>query len=291
MATDFWFKFRFKDWAEDAQGLSITATGLLISLAIYLRKTPVPGEMEIDVPLLCRLSGGLTEQVTEALSEFRKSGTFDFEFRGGAEFLIARGIKKEFRQSTVNKENGSKGGNPRLSGSVNRNLIKADNRTSVSVSVSYSDSDSEFENKEGGTGEETGGEGPEEKFMPQVREICAYLNERASTGYKPTSGKTKALIAARLRDGFIVEDFRYVIDVKCNEWIGTENEKYLRPETLFGPKFEGYRNQKMISYEKSGNNNQQSKFIPKHERDAQSRADLRAEINSKLHNSGAEVGS
>ena len=41
-----------------------------------------------------------------------------------------------------------------------------------------------------------------------------------------------------------VDDFKTVIDKKCDEWIGTEWEKYLRPETLFGTKFEGYLNAK-----------------------------------------------
>ena len=34
-----------------------------------------------------------------------------------------------------------------------------------------------------------------------------------------------------------------MIEKKAKEWMGTEMEKYLRPETLFGPKFEGYLNQ------------------------------------------------
>ena len=33
-----------------------------------------------------------------------------------------------------------------------------------------------------------------------------------------------------------------MIDKKCNEWLGTDMEKYLRPETLFGTKFESYLN-------------------------------------------------
>ena len=41
-----------------------------------------------------------------------------------------------------------------------------------------------------------------------------------------------------------MEDFKLVIDKKCKEWIGTEFEKYLTPETLFRPSnFEKYLNQ------------------------------------------------
>ena len=37
-----------------------------------------------------------------------------------------------------------------------------------------------------------------------------------------------------------------VIDTKAKEWMGTDMEKYLRPETLFGSKFENYLNQQEV---------------------------------------------
>ena len=73
--------------------------------------------------------------------------------------------------------------------------------------------------------------------------ICTRLNEKAGTAYRPTSGATQRLIKARLAEGFTVEDFYKVIDTKCAEWAGTDMAKYLRPETLFGTKFENYLNQ------------------------------------------------
>jgi uncharacterized phage protein (TIGR02220 family) len=72
--------------------------------------------------------------------------------------------------------------------------------------------------------------------------VISFLNEKAGTKYKPTSGKTQALIRARVNEGFTLEDFQTVIAKKCAEWMGTDMEKYLRPETLFGTKFEGYLN-------------------------------------------------
>lgn len=72
--------------------------------------------------------------------------------------------------------------------------------------------------------------------------IVEYLNEKAKTNYKHSTSKTQTLIKARLKDGFSVDDFKSVIDKKCKEWIGTEWERYLRPETLFGNKFENYLN-------------------------------------------------
>lgn len=72
--------------------------------------------------------------------------------------------------------------------------------------------------------------------------VIDYLNQKASTKYKATTAKTKSVIHARVAEGFTLDDFKTVIDKKCAEWIGTDYEKFLRPETLFGTKFEGYLN-------------------------------------------------
>ena len=86
----------------------------------------------------------------------------------------------------------------------------------------------------------------EEKEREEDKEIytsiISYLNQRVGTNYRAASKKTKSCIHARLEEGFTLEDFQTVIDKKATEWIGTEYEQYLRPETLFGTKFESYLN-------------------------------------------------
>ena len=94
-------------------------------------------------------------------------------------------------------------------------------------------------NKENNNNNENKNENKKEIY----NRICTYLNEKAGTAYRPTSGATQRLINARLSEGFTVEDFFKVIDTKCAEWAGSEMAKYLRPETLFGTKFENYLNQ------------------------------------------------
>jgi len=75
-------------------------------------------------------------------------------------------------------------------------------------------------------------------------EIVNYLNLKANTKYKSSSSKTKDLIKARFNDGFNFEDFKIVIDKKTAEWLKDKKmSAYLRPETLFSNKFEGYLNQ------------------------------------------------
>jgi uncharacterized phage protein (TIGR02220 family) len=75
-----------------------------------------------------------------------------------------------------------------------------------------------------------------------TKEIISHLNQKAGTSFRASSKKTQTLIKARMREGYAVEDFVAVIDRKVEEWRGTEMAQYLRPETLFGPKFESYRN-------------------------------------------------
>lgn len=75
--------------------------------------------------------------------------------------------------------------------------------------------------------------------------VIDYLNQKAGTAYRSGSKATQSHINARLKEGFTVEDFKKVIDNKCADWKGTEWEKFLRPETLFGSKFENYLNAKV----------------------------------------------
>lgn len=80
--------------------------------------------------------------------------------------------------------------------------------------------------------------------LPSVAEdIVTFLNSMVGSNYKSTTSKTRKLIAARLAEGFTIDDFKAVITKKAKEWQGTDMAQYLRPETLFGTKFEGYLNQ------------------------------------------------
>lgn len=85
------------------------------------------------------------------------------------------------------------------------------------------------------------------KDIDIIKDIINYLNTKCNTRYKYTTEDSKKHIRARLRDGYTKDDFFTVIDKKSTEWIGTEQEKYLRPATLFGTKFESYLNQKVTT--------------------------------------------
>lgn len=87
--------------------------------------------------------------------------------------------------------------------------------------------------------------------LAEIKGIIEYLNIKSNSHYKYSTDKTQTLIKARIKDGFTLDDFKIVIDKKCEEWVGTDFEKFLRPETLFSNKFEGYLNQKITAKKKT----------------------------------------
>lgn len=94
-------------------------------------------------------------------------------------------------------------------------------------------------------------------YIP-YEEIINYLNLKTGYNYRSDISKTRKLIQSRWKEGFKLDDFKNVIDKKTNEWFNTDMKKYLRPETLFGTKFEGYLNQDLV------NNNITTKDIAKY---------------------------
>ena len=106
-----------------------------------------------------------------------------------------------------------------------------ENSTSINNTVNSTDIDSQAEPD--GVAEKT-------------KTIVGYLNEKTDSHYKATTPKTKQLVQARLKEGFSVDDFKTVIDKKTATWLkDSKMNKYLRPLTLFGTKFEDYLNEKV----------------------------------------------
>jgi uncharacterized phage protein (TIGR02220 family) len=85
--------------------------------------------------------------------------------------------------------------------------------------------------------------------------VVSYLNDKTGKSFKDSSKKTQSLINARLSEGFTEQDIYTVIDTKTSKWLfDVKMSEFLRPETLFGSKFESYLN------EKGGNNGKCSNF-------------------------------
>ena len=77
------------------------------------------------------------------------------------------------------------------------------------------------------------------------KDVIDYLNQKAGTQFKDKSKDSRRHIKARFDEGFTLDDFKAVIDGRVKAWKGdAKMSEYLRPATLFGPKFESYLNAK-----------------------------------------------
>lgn len=112
----------------------------------------------------------------------------------------------------------------------------------------------------------------------KIKEIVEFLNSESNKNYRYQTVNTQKFIKARLKEKFSVEDFKTVILKKIKEWTGTEWEKYLTPDTLFGKNFEKYLNQ-------TGNFNKNQQFKSASEK----QDDLLGEIFPNLGRSNGQT--
>lgn len=77
------------------------------------------------------------------------------------------------------------------------------------------------------------------------KEVISYLNLKAKKNFKVDTASHQKFIKARLQEGYVLEDFKKVVDIMVAKWQGTEYEQYLQPQTLFGNKMDNYLNQPM----------------------------------------------
>ena len=81
---------------------------------------------------------------------------------------------------------------------------------------------------------------------PAIREVVEYLNQKAGKSHSATAKVTVRCITARLNEGYSVADCKRVVDIKARQWKNDTNmNKFLRPETLFGSKFDAYLNERV----------------------------------------------
>ena len=89
-------------------------------------------------------------------------------------------------------------------------------------------------------------EAPPADSIP-YQEIISYLNEKTGKKFDHRAKETRAKIKARWGvngSSRTLQDFKTVIDNKCAQWLPDEKMiSFLRPETLFGTKFESYLNE------------------------------------------------
>lgn len=153
--------------------------------------------------------------------------------------LYQKRMKKDGILSDIRAEAGKKGANRKNA----KDFAKA-NDEAKELANNEANSENEYEDED-----EIDTEIITDKEI--IKGIIDYLNIKTNSHYKYSTEKTRKLIKTRLNDNFTIDDFKTVIDKKTDEWLGTDFEKFLRPETLFGNKFEGYLNQKTTPKKKT----------------------------------------
>lgn len=164
------------------------------------------------------------------------------------------------RRCEINRLNGSKGGAPKgnqnakkpkttennpMVENEEKNNPKQHDNNHISYITNHISEDINKDIRVIGEEEKEEEKQPKDKYDKEIYDgIIDYLNFKAGTKYRSTSENNKKHIRARLNDGFIPEDFKVVIDNMTAKWLTDEKmSRYLRPETLFGNKFESYLNE------------------------------------------------
>ena len=77
------------------------------------------------------------------------------------------------------------------------------------------------------------------------QEVITYLNQVTNKNFNKNTASHHKYIKARLKEGYELKDFKHVVNVMAATWMGTDYERYLQPQTLFGNKFDSYLNRSM----------------------------------------------
>jgi uncharacterized phage protein (TIGR02220 family) len=216
----------YASWMQMIDSMPDDKAGQLIkAVAAYV----LDKDVEIKDPLITAMFAMIRETLDEDAEKYEKKVA---KLRGNGKKGGEANAKQNEAIATSGKQMLANAKQIEANASKSKQIDGVSESVSDSVSVSVSDSDIEEDIKIRSPAE------------PDITaEVVDYLNQKLGTRYKADTEKTRRLIRARIREGATLEDFRKVIDKKVKEWRGTKLEPYLRPETLFGAKFESYLNQ------------------------------------------------
>lgn len=223
-----------------------------ILLKLYLRSLKSDGKLMLNdrIPyspeMLASITGHQVGTVKQALHMFVELGLIDVLDNGAMymadiQRLIGRGSTEADRIRAYRK---------RINDDKNKLLnIPEKKRNNCSVQNSYIctpeieieiEKELEIDNKNCRLSD---------KSSTVISEIIDYLNQKTGKHFRKSIANTTRAINARIKEGFTVDDFKAVIDKKVIEWGKDERMKqYLRPQTLFGTKFESYLNQDLVEH-------------------------------------------
>ena len=127
---------------------------------------------------------------------------------------------------------------------VHRNVHRTVHRNVHRIVHKQEDKKDKNNNKDKNILSGSSAEKPRPPSPTLYNQVMDHLNKVCGTAFKASAKHTQKHISARLNEGYNLDDFIAVIDKKHREWRDNpEMAQYLRPQTLFGTKFESYLNQ------------------------------------------------
>lgn len=118
-----WMKFFPSDWQADPvlRSCSLTARGLWIEMLCIMHKADPTGFLrvngaKVDDATLAVLCGTDARSLRSALAELDRFGVYSRLDDGT---IYSRRIVRDAEKAAIDKQNGGRGGNPRLKGGVN----------------------------------------------------------------------------------------------------------------------------------------------------------------------------
>lgn len=222
------FLFYPSDWTRDLDDLDLEIEGAWIRILCRLWWSPERGQTTKSLKEFARILRKTEKKTLKILQILIKKEVASGDLLDNQNItIISRRMIKDVKISKIRQEVGKLGGNPGLLKikEKRKNLVnQTDNQndqSSVSVSVSSSVSNNNIKDI--------------------YSNIISYLNQKTGKKYKNGNKKTAALIKSRLNEKFTEQDFYTVIDNKVAKWLtDPKMVEFLRPETLFGNKFESY---------------------------------------------------
>jgi uncharacterized phage protein (TIGR02220 family) len=214
------FEINIGDWEQDTGFVRVLLEGCLLKLLFQLHKSEERGVFTANIRAISILFKTNIEESRELLAEISENNLLNIEEIEPDKFSIkSRRMIREGNISTkrtesrlsyltkpLSKPSTKPLTNPQTNPQQKKGFVKDDN-----ISLLY------------------------------IKEVVELLNKNSNKNFSLKTTKTKDLIKARLNEGFTVDDFKKVIIHQCNQWLDDPKMVlYLRPETLFGQKFEGY---------------------------------------------------
>lgn len=173
-------------------------------------------------------------QLFEAVCDYALNEVEPEGLPGMAEVVFTL-LKPQLDANLRKYENGLKGGRPaKPNGNLSKTKAKPNgNQTETKPKPNDNDNVNDNVNENDNDNE------PGFPFLSSSH-IIEYLNETTGSSYQ-LDQETADRIAELIAEGYREGDFIRVIDSKATEWLDEPKmRRYLRPSTLFGPKFKEY---------------------------------------------------